>query len=729
MVVVVSCKIMKKSKKFFKRDQNSLDQKKDAQTRGFSSASEKSFAGSQEEGEASSASQSTGVASSYEVSNYQRVKAFYQQYSDQVKTALNWFYLVLLGPVICTIVAETLSLSGVFQLDPGFFFGNYMVYLILHMVLYILIRNIRVSCVISIVFVTIISIVNHFVLEFTGIPITLANILSAGTGLEVAGAYTYEIDSSVVTGAIIALVYLVTVFFIPKPPIRVNFHDHRKIYALVVAITVVGTIAYAWCPLWKEIPAHTWRPAYHYTHHGFAMCLIKDITHGVSLEAEGYDAASLWSTDDQTGLTTVNVGKGYTYDATDTETYSEVSKKSPNVIVVMNESFSDLTSYLDGYETSADPMPYVRSLMQRDDVVSGNCAVSVGPGTGTANSEFEFLTGNSMEFFNGNTPYVQFITSETPSLASMLGNRGYDTLAMHAYLKAGYNRTLVYDYFGFDKYLGIEDFDVDVEIPREDYPTDATNYAQLIEEFERQGKTSKAPQFIFNITMQNHGGYYETDYDWPKTITQTGPHKRPWDNSVITYESSMYMADQSVKDLIEYFEQVDEPTIILFFGDHEPRLSDEFYESGNWIAEAGEEETEGNAVAGNVPGDQGADGGVTHQDLEMTADLHKTPYFIWNNYGLDVSDYVNDKNNELVSLNYLSTLLFDVAGLQKSEYQTYLSDLRQAYPVVSSYYYTDPAGTMTSVDADNMPDALKQYQWLQYNNVFDVDNRIEGFYN
>lgn len=92
-------------------------------------------------------------------------------------------------------------------------------------------------------------------------------------------------------------------------------------------------------------------------------------------------------------------------------------------------------------------MPYVRSLMNRGDVVSGTCAVSSDMGTGTANSEFEFLTGNSMAYFKGNIPYVQFIDTETPSLASLLA--GHSTMAMHAYERAGYNRVKVYDRFGF----------------------------------------------------------------------------------------------------------------------------------------------------------------------------------------------------------------------------------------------------------------------------------------
>lgn len=182
---------------------------------------------------------------------------------------------------------------------------------------------------------------------------------------------------------------------------------------------------------------------------------------------------------------------------------------SPNIVVVMNESFSDLTTYLEGYETSTDPMPYVRSLMKHGDVVSGTCAVSSDMGTGTANSEFEFLTGNSMAYFKGNTPYVQFIDAETPSLASLLAGRGYSTMAMHAYERAGYNRVKVYDRLGFETYQGIEDFDVDLDYAR-GYPTDEANYRQLI----------------------------------------------------------------------SYFETVDEPTVVLFFGDHERAFPMNFTQVG-----------------------------------------------------------------------------------------------------------------------------------------------------
>lgn len=261
-------------------------------------------------------------------------------------------------------------------------------------------------------------------------------------------------------------------------------------------------------------------------------------------------------------------------------------------MVVMNESFSDLTTYLEGYETSTDPMPYVRSLMKRDDVVSGTCAVSSDMGTGTANSD-EFLTGNSMAYFKGNTPYVQFIDTETPSLASLLA--GHSTMAMHAYERAGYNRVKVYDRFDF--------------------------------------------------------------------------------------------------------ETVDEPTVVLFFGDHEPRLSNEFYSS--WFTDEND------------------------LDLETTAQLHKTPFFIWGNYNLNTESI---QKGSVVSLNYLSAVLFQTAGVQLSPYQEYLADLRMEHPVITARYFTTAFGDKVGTVPSAFTDSIREYQWLQYNCVFDRAHRIPGFY-
>ena len=623
------------------------------------------------------------------------LKSYCLAHKEGIFFACNWACLLLAGPLLCAFIAETLSLSGVSGLEDGFFLANAFIYLFIHLVLYLVIRNTRLTCLLVLLAVGGFSIANHYVIAFTGIPITFGDLMSAGVGMAVAGGYTYTLDDEVLRCLVAALIYAVALCAIPRSRIRVNLRSNQMAFALVLVSAVgVGAYLYGDDDLWSRIDTHEWNPAYPYMHYGFAASLASDVSTASTVEADGYDADNLWETDPESGVTKVNVGHGYVAEP-DAPSYSAPTQESPNIIVVMNESFSDLTSYLDGYETSTDPMPYVRALMQRSDVVSGTCAVSSDMGTGTANSEFEFLTGNSMAYFKGNTPYVQFIDAETPSLASQLAGRGYQTSALHAYERAGYNRVKVYDRFGFESYKGLEDFDVDLSFAR-GYPTDETDYRQLIKDFEEN--RGSGPQFMFNITMQNHGGYYASDYEWPIRVHEIEP-VNSYDESVIAYESSIHMADAAVEQLISYFETVDEPTVILFFGDHEPRLSNEFYES--WF-------TDENRL-----------------DLETTAQLHKTPFFIWGNYDLNTEAV---QKGGTVSLNYLSTVLFQVAGIQLSPYQEYLSDLRMQHPVITARYFTDAFGQKIGTTPTAFTDAIYQYQWLQYNSVFDRNNRIPGFY-
>ena len=622
-------------------------------------------------------------------------KAYCQAHREGVLAAVNWAFLLMAGPILCAAIAETLSLSGVAGLEEGFFLLNALIYLFAHLVLYLVVRNTRIACLLVLLVVGF-SIANHYVIAFTGIPITFGDLMSVGVGMAVAGGYTYTLNPAVVACLIAAFVYAALLIAIPCSKIQVSFRSNQMALALV-AVAAVGMGAYLYGDedAWSRIDTHEWNPAYPYLHYGFAASLASDVASASTVEADGYDSDALWQTDESSGVTQVNVGHGYVTEADGAPAYREATEESPNIVVVMNESFSDLTSYLEGYETSTDPMPFVRSLMQQENVISGTCAVSSDMGTGTANSEFEFLTGNSMAYFRGNTPYVQFIDTETPSLASELAGRGYRTQAMHAYERAGYNRVKVYDRFGFQQYKGIEDFDVDIDVAR-GYPTDETNYRQLIKDFEEN--RGGAPQFLFNITMQNHGGYYASDYEWPVRVHEVAPVES-YDDSVIAYESSVRMADDALRQLISYLETVDEPTVLLFFGDHEPRLSNEFYSS--WF-------TDENGL-----------------DLETTAQLHKTPFFIWGNYDLNTDAAAKGST---VSLNYLSTVLFQAAGIKLSPYQEYLADLRMEHPVITARYFTDAFGSKIGSTPTAFTDSIREYQWLQYNCVFDRAHRIPGFY-
>ena len=185
-------------------------------------------------------------------------------------------------------------------------------------------------------------------------------------------------------------------------------------------------------------------------------------------------------------------------------------------------------------------------------------------GGNTADSEFEFLTGNTMAFLPvGSIPYQQYIKSTTPSLASYLKSIGYATYAQHPYYGSGWNRDTVYPLLGFDNLSFMQDYSNQRFVRK--YISDETSFDKIIETYEN--KPDGQPAFIFNVTMQNHGGYTDTYYGFDNTVTADKLNNSALDQ----YLSLIKLTDEDLKSLIEYFSNVDEKTIVVFFGDHQPK--------------------------------------------------------------------------------------------------------------------------------------------------------------
>lgn len=355
-----------------------------------------------------------------------------------------------------------------------------------------------------------------------------------------------------------------------------------------------------------------------------------------------------------------------------------VTEEKPNIIVVMNESFSDLST-LGEFETSEPIAPFISSLTEN--TVKGHAYSSVIGGN-TANSEYEFLTGDTMAFVpTGTVPYQLYVNNETDTVVSALEAQGYTTTAMHPYLSSGWNRVRVYDLFGFDKVLFKDDF-TDKHYLR-NYVTDASNYANVIAQYE-ENRDGDA-QFIFNITMQNHGGY--TFEGFEPTVSITG-HEGEFPMAE-QYLSLVNISDDATRELVEYFASEDEPTVILFFGDHQPKLEEAFYEMAD--TDAGED------------------------TVAETEKRYSTPFFIWANYDIPEAEGLN------VSINYLSALLMDAAGLRKTGYQTFLGDLSESWPVINALGAMDAEGNWYSLydPAFTESEAVQDYRILQYNHLFD----------
>ena len=353
-------------------------------------------------------------------------------------------------------------------------------------------------------------------------------------------------------------------------------------------------------------------------------------------------------------------------------------QSTPNIIVIMNEAFSDL-SILGDFETNEDYMPFVHSLMKEgtDNTISGNLNVSVLGGN-TANTEFEFLTGNTMAFLpQGSVAYQQYVRGEMPTLVSQLRGYGYKTVAMHPYNSTGWNRNTVYPSFGFSESLFIKDWTNPEKIRK--YVSDKACYDKIIEQYEE--KEENKPLFVFNVTMQNHSSYSEEFDNFKPDITVAGTNSKVLPN----YLSLMKISDKAIEELIGYFSEEDEDTMIVFFGDHQPTDS----------------------VAAPVWKLNGKSSSTL--TFEEEALRYKVPFFIWANFD------INEEANVETSPNFLSNRVLEEAGIPLSDYRSFLADLEKKYPVISSIRVEDATGTsseITEVQKDLNDYAILQYYYL-----------------
>lgn len=356
----------------------------------------------------------------------------------------------------------------------------------------------------------------------------------------------------------------------------------------------------------------------------------------------------------------------------------------PHLIVIMDEAFSDL-SVAGEFSTNQEVAPFVSSL--KENTISGYALASVYGGN-TANSEYEFLTGNSLAWLSPNVvPYQQYVRSSTYSMVSYLKSSfGYNCIALHPYLSSGWNRPLAYEHLGFDESHFVEDFPQQNLV--RDFVSDQESFEYLIETFEAH---KDEPLFIFNVTMQNHGDYRYRGDNFTQHISLHGLDKAfP---EIEQYLSLVHETDKAVEYLITYFQTVDEDVVIVFFGDHQPRIDDSFY---------------------------GAINPAAADTLDQRQNRYKVPFFIWANYDIE-EQYI-----DCTSLNYLSSYVYDTAGIPLPPYNQFLREMEAVIPSINANgYYSSASGCYLTLEEANEAEQhwLELYEALQYNNIFDKAHR------
>ena len=595
---------------------------------------------------------------------------------EDVKRWTQYLIGFAIVPIISFYLMEAFEHNALAEVRQEAQWFNILIFELIAWTLYLLIGRMTTALRIELALALAFGLTNHYVMAFRSTPFVPWDLLSVRTAASVAQNYDFTPTPRMIVVTVLFVLLMVAVRVLRKVPrIKLPIRLGSAVLCGLALCLFVNTLQQETFQNKHYLYPFLFTPAYMTKVNGMAVTFAMDLAYVAVDKPEGYSAEEAQKTLEQYGNTD-NVFADDEENTNDSKNRGEDAnnKDLPNIIVIMDEAFSDLAVVGD-LETNEDYMPFMHKMQQgADHTITGYAQVSVCGGN-TANSEFEFLTGNTMSFLpSGSIPYQQYITKDTPSLASYLASLGYETYAQHPYYASGWNREKVYPLLGFEHLNFIDDYANKTYVRK--YVSDDADMQHIIDTYEN--KEDGKPAFIFNVTMQNHGGYTDAFSDLSEDVHATNYNSEVLDR----YLSLIRLTDQSLEKLVDYFSNVDEKTVIVFFGDHQPS----------------------DTVAAQVqdsmllPGESVPD--------EQLRKRYQVPYLVWANYDIDGATQQN------TSLNYLSAEVLKAAGVPTDAYQNFLLDLQKSYPVMSA------AGRTDASDADE--NMLNTYKKLQYYNLFET---------
>lgn len=604
-------------------------------------------------------------------------KSSYAMFWEKHSSLRNTFNVIMFvaAPALTFILMENYIHSPAKTMKPLAIALNLLFYYLAALMMSFIMGKLRSGLLFETVFSGIFGIINMYVYRFRATPLLPWDFYSFKTAMSVSGNYDYTPGARAVRVIIGFIILILAEWYLCNGSIS---FDKKWKTALVRIGGAIISFSLIWAFTSSLHDDHTVEQKYHLYDKLFTPDTMqyKDGTYIAFLMELRY--------------LTPGSPTGYSETAAQEKLASykvaDSSSSTPNIIVIMNECFSDPAVDCK-FTTNEDYMPFIHSLQKSSDSnsVTGYLNVSVLGGN-TANTEFEFLTGNTMAFLStGSVPYQQYIHSSLPSLVSHLEKYGYDTTAMHPYHAQGWNRNKVYPYFGFNNVF----FDTDFAAAGHDqtirkYISDQADIEMIEDRYEHKDKNT--PMFMFNVTMQNHSGFDELYSNFDPEITADGVT----DVSANQYLSLVRESDKALQSLTEYFKDKDK-TIIVMFGDHQPTDSvvEPLY---------------------NVSGRSCSTLTTAEEDSR-----YEVPFVIWANYDIDEQKDLN------ISANYLSGLVLKTAGVPLSDYQQYLEEEQKDYPVITGRRIMNAAGKdceLTDVEKE-----LNTYEDLQYYRLFDWNEK------
>ena len=627
-----------------------------------------------------------------------------KKWIDWLKKSSPWIFL-LIGPVLNFYLLEWYTHNPFQTMKPYIQGMNLALFEFAALFLFALTGRISRALGIETAFCAVYGLANYFVLEFRGAPIQPWDILSISTAASVADNYEYKLNRTAVIVLICFVLLLVLEFSLKKgfPKKNKKARIARVCLALSCGLLCFGYTKMLHSEDIVEQKLHLYNKLFTPTTIQFKNGTVTAFL--MELQYISVDKPSGYSAENAKELLA-----SYDTGSQEADGTSSDNAQKPNIIVIMNEAFSDLTDQpMFNWTEETDPLPNLHALREDPHVLSGHIVVP-GFAGGTANTEFDALTGMQTNALSVTaTSAMRVVNRNLDSLFRVFGADGYRTSFYHPGDAWFYNRENVYRWLGAEHEVFAKDMK-DLEYKGR-WVTDDYMAGLIEEEFETAVSEGR-PLFNYTTTIQNHMSYtadkYGEGYVFPpvSTTADISPETR---TMLEVYTEGVRDADAMLGRLTAYFAEREEPVVLVFYGDHLPYLGD----NQKGYAELGSEVS------------------IPENEREDILCSYKTPYVLWaNDAAADTLNWneavaaLDLPEDGVLSASFLGSVLLDLTGRAgESPWFDFLSSLRRIAPVVQKKTYILADGSVlpqrilneqTDESSMELKDAVRKWRCWSY---------------